>query len=173
MPVQIDQLKRAANIYKVRRYLCDYFVKKVGKENINKIIMPGEIVDITEEIPQLASRVEVVASAVDLKLQEDVISIEWNMFVFGNKRIYLGKTTHIGIADTIRAIKSRSVKGGIGGVEYGTTPKRIVQFIIRVLNSSKEGYTPWVDNRNKAENILKTTQASFGYNHKSTGSFNV
>lgn len=171
MPVQIDNLKRAANIYKVKKYLLDYFIRKVGKENFNKIIDPSTVMDIVDEIPQLASRIEIVPNAVDMKLQEDMISIEWNIFVFGNKRMYLGKTNHLNIANTIYDLKRGNKCANINGVEYGVSPKRIVQFVIRILEKSKDGYTPWVDNRNLANNLLKTNSPSFGYNHLNSGNF--
>lgn len=173
MPVQIDNLKRAANVYKVKKFLIDYFIRKFGKENFNRIIDPSLLMDLIDEIPQLASRIEIVPNAVDMKLQEDMIAIEWNLFAFGNKRMYLGKTNHINIANTIYALKRGHKCPNINGVEYGVSPKRIVQFVVRIFEKSKDGYTPWVDNRDTVNNLLKTSHPNFGYNHLNAGNFHV
>jgi hypothetical protein len=173
MPICIDDLKRAANIYKTRKFLLDYFIRKFGKENINRVMNPSEIMDLTNQIPQLASRVEVVPNAIDMRLQQDSISIEWNLFVFGNKRMYLGKTNHLNIANTIYSIKSGNQCQSLNGVEYGVTPKRVIQFIIRVFEKSKDGYTPWIDTRDSVNNLLKNPRMGFGYNHMNSGNFHT
>lgn len=171
MPICIDDLKRAANIYKTKKFLLDYFIRKFGKDNINRVIDPSMIIDLTVQIPQLSSRIEIIPNAVDMRLQQDSISIEWNLFVFGNKRMYLGKTNHLNIANTVYTIKNGNHCPNINGVEYGVTPKRIIQFIVRVLEKSKDGYTPWVDTTNSVNNLLKNPRIGFGYNHLGTGNF--
>lgn len=165
MPVDLDKLRRAANCYKVQKWLVHYFVNKVGRENMHKVIDPSILLDMTTQIPPIHTKIEIIPNARDLKLQEDLIVIEWNLFVLGTKRMFIGRTSHQDIMSTLFALKNGNTVNHIHGIEYGVTPKKMIAFITRILRIHEDGYIPWVTPQRSIDQILNFGILSVGHNH--------
>jgi hypothetical protein len=165
MPVNLDKLRRAANCHKVQKWLVHYFIQKVGRENMHRIVDPSNLMDLTIHIPPLHTRIEIVPNARDLRLQDDHISLEWNLFVLGTKRMFLGRTAHQDIMATLHCVRNVDQVNRVHGIEYGVNPKQIIAFIIRVLGKHEEGYVPWIAPQRSIDQILNFGTLGVGYNH--------
>lgn len=165
MPVDRDSLRRAANCYKVQKHLVHYFLHKVGKEKMGQVVDPSTLMDLTISIPALHTKIEIVPSVKDMRLQEDFITLEWNLFVLGNKRMYLGCTSHQDIMNTVNAARRGDELSRLHGIEYGVKPKQIIAFIIRVLGQHTDGYVPWVSQHRSIDQILSPGMLGMGYHH--------
>ncbi len=139
----IDQIKHIANAEAIKRHLIKYFVDK-GFESFNKQIFPPILQDITLKIPILASKIEVIPNVEQIDVTIDKATLTWNLFVLGNQRMYLGQTFHNGLANLARQIRSGYIGSDQAGPDitsrHTTTPKKIIFFISRVLNSNEAGY---------------------------------
>jgi hypothetical protein len=165
MPVNQDTLRRAANCHKVQKFLVHYFVHKVGKHNMDKVVDPSILLDLTIQIPPLHTKVEIVPNAKDMKLQDDFLTLEWNMFVLGTKRMFLGRTAHQDIMNTLHSVRQGQAVNRVHGIEYGVKPKQIIAFIVRVLGKHEEGYVPWVSPERSIDQVLNFGMLSTGYHH--------
>ena len=165
MPVNLDNLRRAANCHKVQKHLVHYFLGKVGKESMGRIVDPSQLADITVQIPQLHTKLEIVPNAKDLKLQDDHLTLEWNLFVLGTKRMFLGRTSHQDIMATLHTVKMGEPVNRVHGIEYGVNPKQIIAFITRVLGQHEDGYVPWVTPERSIDQVLNFGMLGAGYSH--------
>ena len=165
MPLNIDNVRRAANLEKVRRHLIRYFVCKVGKEGMNRIIDPCCILDLTVQISPLSTKIEVMPHAEDMKLLEDQITIGWNLFVLGNQQMYLGRNFHSSIMNTINDLKHGMPTVNTRSTEFGATPKKIIAFILRVLEKHRDGYVPWVEPQRSIGSVLNMGLLGIGSNY--------
>lgn len=165
MPIDIDILRRVANLEKIRRVLISYFIKKVGKENMNRVVDPCILRDLTILIPPLYTKIEIVPHAEDMKLLEDQITIGWNLFVLGSQQMYLGRNFYSGIMHTVNQLKNGSYMPSTRPTEYGVTPKNIISFILRVLEKHLDGYVPWIEPKNTVGSMLNLGLLGMGYQH--------
>lgn len=156
----IYRLKHAANTEVIRRLLIKYFMDKGFTESFDRLIYPAKIADLPLAIPELTTKVEVVPHAVDINPATSQGVIGWNMFVLGNQRMYLGETHHSNLTDLARDLTSGNiVQNESYPATRQTTPRRIVNFITRVLTNSKTGYV----NLDIAQNmILPNAPMNFG-----------
>jgi len=115
----------------------------------------------------LSTKIEIVPNAKDMKLMEDQITIEWNLFVLGNQQQYLGRSTHQNIMQTVHRLKNGVASANQHNIEYGTTPRRIVAFILRVLEKSEDGYVPWIVPNRSLNSVLNFGLLDVGYSHNS------
>lgn len=165
MPVDLDKVRRVANCQKVQKWLIHYFLHKVGKNNMDRVVDPSELLDLTMQIPPLHTKLEIVPNAKDLRLQDDQITLEWNLFVLGTKRMYLGRTAHQDIMNTIHTLKSGQPVHRMHGIEYGVKPKQIIAFITRVLGNHEDGYVPWISPERSIDQVLNFGMLNAGYYH--------
>ena len=120
----------------VRRLLIKYFKTKGFEESFDKKIYPPALQDFVAQVPQLFGKLEVVPSVEDIDPNTGVVRLNWNLFVLGNHRMWLGQSAHTSLAE---------VRTAVGGPLASTTrmthatPKRIVEFIVKVLGKSKSG----------------------------------
>jgi hypothetical protein len=131
-----DQVYTALNQELIRRLLIRYFSQKGFRENFNKRVYPPLIQDITVLVPQMSGRVEVVPYVEDINPENGIVRLHWNLFVEGNKRLFLGESVHTSLADVRNAVFGPPPNTRF--VNYAT-PKRIVNFIVRILGDSKNG----------------------------------
>jgi len=165
MPINVDNVRRAANLEKVRRCLIKYFISKVGKDGMNRVIDPNCLLDLTTQISPLYTKIEIVPHAEDMKLLEDQITIGWNLFVLGNQQMYLGRNVHSEIMNTINNLKHGMPAANTRKVEFGVTPKKIIAFILRVLDKHRDGYVPWIEPQRTIGQVLNMGMLGVGYNH--------
>jgi hypothetical protein len=127
----------ALNKELLRRMLIKYFFDKGFKEDINRRIYPPSLLDLPVLIPHLDGKVEIQPHVEDIDPQTGVATLGWNLFVLGNKRMYLGESTHSSLNE-IQAQIGIPDADGIKTIEY-VTPKKVISFIVEVLSTSHAG----------------------------------
>ena len=132
---------------------------------MDRVVDPSALLDLTLQIPPLHTKMEIVPNAKDLRLQDDQITLEWNLFVLGTKRMYLGRTAHQDIMNTLHTLKSGQPVHRIHGIEYGVKPKQIIAFVTRVLGSHEDGYVPWIAPERSIDQVLNFGMLNAGYYH--------
>jgi len=141
----IDKFKHVSNNEVVRRLLIKYFMDKgcTTSGSFDRQMYPAMIQDISQVIPVLSNKVEVVpyAGEVDPALGRAVLG--WNLFVLGNNRMFLGETYHNNLHDLARQIRGGNIRmpdRGFPNARRQTTPKRVISFITRILHDHEAGY---------------------------------
>jgi len=141
----------AVNIYKAlnkelfRRTLVKYFYDRGFKESMDKRVYPPAIQDIVVAVPKLVGKIELQPYVEDVNPLTGVVTLGWNLFTLGNKRMFLGNSTHTNLNSLNTMIRGPICSEGIRNIEY-RTPKEIISFLISTLGNSKEsdlgGNTP-------------------------------
>jgi len=124
----------ALNQELLRRQLIRYFVQKGFKESFNRKLYPPQLQDMTMHVPILDGKVEVTPFVEDIDPNSGVVTLGWNLFVLGNKRMYLGESTHTSLVEITNF--------GIGQAPPEadhTTPRRVMNFVIKILSEDKRG----------------------------------
>lgn len=118
--------------------LNKYFVehKNIPKDDYDNPIKPFLIQDMVEAIPQLSQKIEIVPSVNSIDPMTGEVNIDWNMFVLGNQRLYVGNSTHTNLSELKESSNSPNMK-----IDYksNTTPNKIIKFVSHVLSNSKNG----------------------------------
>lgn len=138
----LDRIKihQAANAEVVRRTLVSYFSNKGFAESFDKSVNPILIQDLPYVNIGLENKVEIEPHAVEIDPSTSRAVLGWNLFVLGNQRIYLGETYHANLLDLARQIKFGSIMPeSTITTRRCTTPRRIINFIERVLSKSESG----------------------------------
>lgn len=133
-----SKIYSALNKELLRRMLIKYFFDKGFKENMSGKLYPPYIQDLPMLIPQLSGKVEIIPSVEDINPQTGVVTLGWNLFVLGNKRMNLGETSHINLSEISNQIFSPTRAEGIATIQY-RTPKKVVSFIIDILAGTRAG----------------------------------
>lgn len=130
-----DRLRAALNEELIRRLLIRYFSNK-GFENFNKKLYPPLMQDIAIQIPQLLGKLEISPYAEDIDPNTGVFKLGWNLYVQGVHRMFLGYSTHTNLSEV-----RTSVQGPLAALGRGShaTPKRVVEFVTKILGKSKGG----------------------------------
>lgn len=138
----VDNLKHLSNTEVVRRLLIKYFIDKGFGESFDRHMYPGLLQDLTAIIPVLGSKVEVEPYVEELDTTLGRATLAWNLFVLGNKRMYLGETFHNNLHNLATQIKTGTIQPdeGIVNTKRQTTPRRVINFITKVLGDSEAGY---------------------------------
>ena len=133
-----ERIRRILNEELIKRMLTKYFVEKgIAKENFNSNIYPPIIQDLTARIPQLVDKVEIEASVRDFNPQSGRARLDWNIFVLGNQRMHIGESTHANLSELKQVtIGQMNKKSAV----KNTSPKRIIEFITRILGQSEDGF---------------------------------
>lgn len=139
----IEQLKHLSNTEVVRRLLIQYFVEKGFAESFDRHLYPAIIQDLTMVIPQMATKVEIVPFAEEVDTYQGKAVLGWNLFVLGNQRMYLGQTFHNDLRGLAAQLQTGFImipESGASNARKQSTPRRIVTFITRILESHESGY---------------------------------
>ena len=134
----------ALNKELMRRMLIKYFFDKGFKEDMGGRVYPPTIQDLIISIPQLVGKIEVQPHVEDINPMTGVVTLGWNLFVLGNKRMYLGESSHVNLREIQSVIYGPMQSEGVRSIEY-RSPKRIVSFIVDVLAASRSGDLSQVD----------------------------
>ncbi len=132
-----NKIHVALNQELIRRLLIQYFSTKGFNENFDRRIYPPLLVDLVTRIPRLNGKVEITAFVQDIDPLSGAVKLGWNLFVLGTRRMYLGESTHTSLAEITGQVTT-AVESCNGSTSYAT-PKRIVEFITKVLGKSKSG----------------------------------
>lgn len=113
-----------------RRCLIKYFSEK-GYDNFLVNPYPPTILDLEDD--RFADMIEVKYYLEDINMKDNMIKLGWNIFVLGNKRIFLGYTTHQRLNEVENG-RNDSNKHHDGPINI----KKIIETIVEILgNSSK------------------------------------
>jgi len=118
------RLVNLVNLEYVRRLLIKYFSDK-GYKNFKLSPYPPSLTDLTESIPQLRPIIEIKNFVEDIDMVNSNIKMGWNLFILGNKRVFLGYTTHKNLSDVNNAKYS---------VDFYSGPISIEEIINNVIN---------------------------------------
>ena len=138
-PKFVDQFRHSLNNEVARRLLIRYFLNK-GYECFDQLIYPPLIQDLPYAIQEMVDKVEVIPHAKNIDPLSDSATLGWNLFVLGHQRIYLGETYHNGLKQLALQLQRGAVIAESQMATHQTTPKRIVAFIIRILESHEGGF---------------------------------
>lgn len=131
-----DQIYAALNQELIRRLMIRYFKQKGFRENFNKRIYPPLLQDIVLQIPQLNGKIEIQPYVEDINPESGMVRLGWNMFILGQKRLFLGESMHTSLAEVRNAVFGPQPNTRF--INYAT-PKRIINFVVKVLGNSKNG----------------------------------
>ena len=139
----VETIKHTSNTEVVRRMLIRYFLEKGFAESFDRHLYPAMVQDITMVIPQLSTKIEVVPFAEEVDSSQGKAVLGWNLFVLGTNRMYLGQTYHNDLRTLARQIQTGFImipEGAVSNARRQSTPRRMINFITRVLESHNAGY---------------------------------
>lgn len=140
--LNFNKINQVLNATLLRRLLVRYFVDKGYGESFEVSVYPPAIQDLSDSIPEIGRSIEVVPHAVHIDPQTGSGRVGWNLFVNGNQRLFLGVTEHGDMNDVAKMLQSDGLVPAMtddASASDTTTPKRIVNFIVRILSKSKYG----------------------------------
>lgn len=152
-----ERIRTALNAELTRRLLNRYFVMKGYTESFDKRIYPPILQDMAMLVPQLFGKIEIVPSVEDIDPNTGVVKLNWNLFALGNNRMWLGQSAHTNLSE---------VRTPIAGPLMSTarmthaTPKRIIEYLVKVLGNSKSGDLTIVPNTIMNRSISATPFSS-------------
>lgn len=132
------KIRRLLNEELIRKLLTKYFNTK-GCGDLEKEIYPPSLQDICVQVPQIMGKVEIVPCVEDMDPFTGNVRIGWNLFVLGNNRMFLGESNHKSMTELkVKAfgpmVNEQVKTSGI------VSPKNIIEFVIKILGSSKNGF---------------------------------
>jgi len=138
-PKFVDDFRHALNGDVARRLLIRYFSNK-GYECFDQLIYPPMVQDMPMVIPEMVDKIEVVPHAQNIDPMCDTAQLGWNLFILGHQRIYLGETYHTGLKQLALQLQRGVVIAEDQMATRQTTPKRLIHFVTRILESHRGGY---------------------------------
>lgn len=114
----------------VRRNLIRYFEEK-GYDNFLIKPYPPTLLDMTDD--RFLDILEVKYFLEDVNMKQNTVKLGWNMFLLGNKRIFLGYTIHRNLSE-IDSSRNDVKKYHDGPI----TIKAIVESVVEILGKSKK-----------------------------------
>lgn len=121
-----DQLARVLQKEYLRRSLIKYFEDKGYTKTFSKCAYPPALQDLNDQA--FANRaIEVAYNIEDIDLLDNTVKVSWNMFILGNKRIFLGYTNHKNFTDIKNS--SHSLVDFSGPIEISKIIDTVVQFL--------------------------------------------
>jgi hypothetical protein len=123
----------------VRRSLNKYFSAKGFSESFDKPVYPAMLLDMPKAIPELFNKVELQPSSENIDPTTGIVKIRWDLFVLGTNRMCLGTSTHTSLSEIERAVRGDTEKL-ISMSESKHTPSQIIDFILTILSTSKNGF---------------------------------
>lgn len=136
-PLLARKIKRKLQRELIKRQLNEFFVTR-GYDNFSEPLYPPIAATLPQSIPHLISKCEVVPYAESVDVATGIHKIGWNLFVLGNYRLDLGSTSHTSATEILRATQGKADTNL--PAEMKTTPDRVIEFILKVLDNSKSGY---------------------------------
>jgi hypothetical protein len=148
----------------IRRSLNQYFQEK-GYDNFLVSPYPPTLVDLPDRVPMLMGLVEIAYSVNNINMANNMVDVVWNVFVLGNKRIFVGKTSHDSFSNIENSINdiSNHFNGPL-------TIEKIIEIIVEFLGDSEA--INGIENNGESANTTFTTPAKPipNWNRKKNGS---
>lgn len=136
-PILVRRIKRKLQKELIKRALTEFFIAK-GYDNFNMPLYPPAAYDIPIRISHLYTKLEVVPTVEETDTTLGTVKISWNLFVLGTQRMSLGTTLHTNQSDIVRAITGEPNMEL--PAEHTTTPEKVIEFILKILENSKSGF---------------------------------
>ncbi len=144
------QIANALQKEYLRRSFIKYFSEK-GYDNFLVKPYPPVLRDMPTKLPFLNGILELQHPIEDINLADNTIKVAWNLFLLGNKRIFLGYTTHNNMSE---------IENGIGAIDkHHDGPisiKQIIEVMVELLGQS--GKTSEISKKRSAN----TNRQGFG-----------
>lgn len=121
----------------MKRKLIEYFAVK-GHNNFGAPLYPPSVYDLPIRIPELYNRIEIIPSVDAIDTNMGTVTLAWKMFILGTNLIELGKSTHAGESDVLRAVMGEPNLEL--PAERVTSPESVINFILKILGNSKTGF---------------------------------
>lgn len=136
----------------IRRNLIKYFEEK-GYNNFLVKPYPPTMLDLVDE--DNSDILEIKYYLEDINMKNNTIKFGWNLFLLGNKRIFLGYTNHRNLAEV------ESSKNNIDQFHDGPiTIKALIESIVEILGNSEKLKEVYNSNNNKGYgNMTKLSMA--------------
>lgn len=136
-----DKLRVALNNDVAERLLVRYFMSKgFDKDAFDHSIYPPVMQDMQYAISEMSDKLEVVPYVSNIDPLGDTAKLGWNLFVLGNQRCYLGETFHMGLKRLTLQLQHGQILSEDQSATHQTTPRRVIKFVSRVLQSHIDGY---------------------------------
>ena len=126
----------ALNKELMRRMIIKYFHDKGLKENMDAKLYPPTLQDLPLRVPHLLGKLEIQPFVEDVDPINGIVTLGWNLFLLGNKRMFLGESTHKHLSEIQVNIAGPMSSEGISTVDY-VTPRKVVTFIVEVMGTNK------------------------------------
>jgi len=146
----------------LRRNLIYYFSSK-GYDNFLVKPYPPSLSDIPQVLPFLSNIAEINHYLEDINIENNIIKIGWNVFILGNKRAFLGFTSHKSMNDIENSVND--IKSYPNGK---LTIKELIEWIVETVGNTDK-LKDLYDNYNLQDNSL-TGMNSFKH-HKPVPDF--
>ena len=125
----VSKVRRILLNHAVRSTLEDYF--EAVDISLDSPIYPPVLRDLQASVPLISGVVEVKPHVVELNPLTEGVRVGWNLFVLGMFRLYLGTSIH----ESMEHLGNRSSNSDdLSTSERYTTPKKLINFIIDILN---------------------------------------
>lgn len=135
-PYIVKRIRQLLNAEYVKRLLIKYFVSK-GYDDFDNYVLPTDILDI-QKIPELSDKIEIIPNSDEFDPTTGKVVVQWNLFVLGTKRMYLGRTNHKSLSD-LANIGVNVVDRSTSVPEKESSVKDIINFIVSVVKKSRRG----------------------------------
>lgn len=149
----------------MRKTLIAYFVDK-GVESFAIPMSPPLLFDLPLKVPILLGKLEIVPYMLSLDPVLGKATLGWNLFVLGNRRMFLGETHHSDLQGLARQLSSSTGVLQFSEVSRNATreatPKQVIKFILRVLSNSKDGYVDLEPPRQAGQPLDRLYRPNFG-----------
>lgn len=137
----VDKLRATLNNEVAERLLVRYFMSKgFEKTSLDRLIYPPLLQDMQFAITEMADKIEVTPYVKNINPMSDTAELGWNLFVLGNQRCFLGESSHVGLKRLALQLQHGQILAEDQSASRQTTPRRIISFIVRVLQAHTEGY---------------------------------
>ena len=137
----VDKLRATLNNEVAERLLVRYFVSKgFDKTQLDRLIYPPLIQDMQFAITEMSDKIEVVPYVKNINPMTDTAELGWNLFVLGNQRCFIGESFHVGLKRLALQLQHGQILSEDQTATHQTTPRRIINFMVRVLQAHEEGY---------------------------------
>lgn len=165
----VDKLEKTFNTELTQRLLIRYFHERGYSRNFDRKVYPPMLQNLTEDIPELNGKIELIPHAIEIDPTNGFARIGWNLFILGNQRMYLGETEHTQLQELARQMADGYVMTEQESPIVSRnerTARDIVSYITRVLGSSDGGTIRKVDQVPQQRSNLAAGTGSSGYFRK-------
>jgi len=132
----INKVRRVLMNHAARTALTESF--ETQKIDLDAPLYPPVVKDLPARVPIIARHIEIKPHVVDLNPESSFVKIGWNLFVLGTERMFLGTSIHESV-EQMNAPMTNDME--TQNSERYVTPRRLIDFIIDILNEHNQDVT--------------------------------